>query len=71
MPTQERQLAERCIKHARDRFGAGWSMVSKDIHEMAVDHEILHVMLAQVQTGAETVEFIKAIYREAHFMLDN
>lgn len=45
--THAQQIAERCIKEAKDTLGAGWNHVSVDIQWGLVSARILYVYLGQ------------------------
>jgi hypothetical protein len=63
-------IAKRCVKKAEDRFGAGWALMSAEIREMAVSHEVMMVLLAQHEIEGRTAEFTIGIARGAYAVLE-
>lgn len=59
--TQEARLGKQCYDKARDQFGSGWNLMTRAIKEMAVSAQVLNVLYAQTETGANTVEWVKEI----------
>lgn len=46
--THSESCGKRALDSARSRFGTGWNLLSFEVKQMALDHEVMSLFTAQV-----------------------